>query len=105
MDGDIEFELMPQRRDYPRWDVDIAATVVFADGPVSCRLTDISATGASANLSPAPAMGTRCAIDVPTLGRLDAEVVRIDGTDIGFQFRIDEVKQEDLAGRIAAFAS
>jgi hypothetical protein len=102
MDGDFEFELKPQRRDFPRWDVDVDGTVSVGDRKFACRLTDISATGASANMSDIPDMGAQCMVEIPTLGVIDAKVVRIDGPNVGFHFTIDEDEQDRLADRLAS---
>ena len=96
MDGDIDFELTPQRRDYPRWEVDMPGTVTFDGNAAQCRLTDLSPIGASAEMEHGPSLGTMCVVDIPRLGKIDAEVVRAEGTSIGFHFAVDETRREIL---------
>ncbi len=86
------------RRITPRIEQDSPALVHFEDGDSQeCSLIDISLTGASLEVSPRPALGTRL-----ILGRMTAKVVRRHDTGVSVVFTASAARMDDVISDAAA---
>jgi hypothetical protein len=81
------------RRGAPRARAGGLCVVVTADGPLSARLQDISATGAYFTLAARPALGTVVRLEHPQAGTVDGTVSRhgVDGVGVSFVLGQDSV--------------
>ena len=100
MNGNLEFELTTQHRDYPRWEVDFGGTLICGAQMFPCQMQDISATGAAIEIIDPPPLGTKCAVEIPGVGRFDAKVVRSEEKNAGLCFLISAEQQETLIARL-----
>jgi hypothetical protein len=75
-----------ERRRYPRYAVDLPATVTIGGKRVPCRLANVSSGGALITGLPTVKVGSKVELDMPGTGTVSATVVRLTETHIGLMF-------------------
>jgi hypothetical protein len=84
-----------ERRKYRRYPVMETGTLWFRGVPFACTVVDISADGAQVEASLSPLEHPSIELEIPKLGRLAGDIVRVKGSRIGIKFR-SELPAEPL---------
>ncbi len=74
------------RRRFPRYTIDLPATVVIGGKRVACRLANVSSGGALISAPPEVRLGAQVELDIPGTGVVLASVVRVTETHVGLMF-------------------
>ena len=70
----------------PRRPIGLPGTVRIADAPYDVLVRDLSISGFSASMPVTACLGEKVTLGLPSLGVVEAMVVRLDGLSHGFSF-------------------
>ena len=90
-----------EQRKFPRWPLGWNVVVARGDDCFTCRLVDLSGAGAGLEIDAGLALGDAITLALPSLGDLDAVVVRVGPGRVGVRLILDAQRQWRLAATLA----
>ncbi len=78
-----------ERRKHRRYPMMEMGTLWFRGVPFVCTVVDVSADGAQVEASLSPLEHPSIELEMPKLGRLAGDIVRVEGSRIGIKFHAE----------------